>query len=316
MPTPIRSILLAVMLGLGLAPPVLARTGHGNKQVLHVILRSQNTVRPAVVPRTSSPKKHHHHRKTPAKPAPVKLRISAGYNGLYRDSTWVPVRVTAHNRTSSTISGTLETPDTSTSGGSSGPPQSFRALYQTSIILPGGATKTVTLYLPSPAINGEVDVHMVVGSTTVAAATVYPATYDGSSMSIGALTSDPASVTWLKRLKLLSGIGSSVARLTPATFDALPEALANFDTIVVNDGSVSALDHAQMTTLETYVRNGGTLVMVGGPGWQEALRPLPADLVPGHAGRVAHPPKSTWIAASRKGERSAAGARGNRQRPA
>jgi len=70
-------------------------------------------------------------------------------------------------------------------------------------------------------------------------------------------------------------------RLSPATIDPVPQALATFDLIVVTNVDTSQLDRARLGALRTYVRNGGSIIVVGGPTWQETLRPLQAALLPG-----------------------------------
>jgi hypothetical protein len=215
-----------------------------------------------------------------ARRAPVALSVAAGYDEYFRPSAWVPVRVTAHNRTAGTISGTIEVPDGSGSDVSQGPAEPYQALYQAPLVLPGGESKSVTLYVPGSSVGASVTVRLRADGVD-ATASDSPSIIEQASLSIGALSSDQANIGWLRRINAGTGAAVTVARLTPATVDAQPAALANFDLIAIVDGSISSLDGDQLSALERYVRNGGSLLLIGGPGWQETLRPLPRALVPG-----------------------------------
>jgi hypothetical protein len=149
------------------------------------------------------------------------------------------------------------------------------------LVLPGGGTKQVTLFVPGSSVGGSVEIQFRDAQRVYATTTNSPSPFDQGDVSVGVLSSDPASLTWLDRVYLSTGNPVSLVRLTTGTLDALPDALANFDLIVIADGSVSRLDGDQLSALEQYVRAGGALVLVGGPGWQETLRPLPAALIPG-----------------------------------
>jgi hypothetical protein len=213
--------------------------------------------------------------------APVSLSLTVGYQEYFRSSAWVPVRVTARNRTADTISGTIEVPDVSSSGGVQAPPQPYRALYQSSLVLPGGVTKEVTLFIPGSSVVGSVMAELRVDNRIEATASDTPSPFSTASISIGALSSDPANLTWLRYLETGTGTAANLVQLTPATLDPAAAALANFDVIVLADGSVSGLDSGQLSALQQFAHNGGGLVLIGGPGWQETLRPLPEALVPG-----------------------------------
>ena len=216
------------------------------------------------------------HKKRHRPPAPVSLRVTVGYGGQYRASAWTPVRVTVHNRTAALISATVSADDKNVTR--FGPPATFRTVYEAPVILPAGSTKQVTLYLPGSDIQDAVDVSVRDGDRTLAGATGYGSDFGASAVSTGILVDDPANSRWLENGNPSS---SGAERLTPATLDPYPEALASFDLILLSNADASRLDHDQIGALEQYVRNGGSLVLVGGPDWQETLKPLPSGLLPG-----------------------------------
>jgi hypothetical protein len=210
----------------------------------------------------------------------ISMRVDVGWNGRYRaDAAWTPVRVTIRNRKSEAVSGTLEIPDTSiadvTQSG-----QSRSALYGSSITLPAGATKHISLYLPGSDVGNDLGMAFRVGHRTLTSASVFPTPYGDRDITVGALTGDPTSLSWLSRVDPV-GAHVSVVPLGPDTLDAIPEVLASFDVIVLTSLDASLLDRQQVIALDRYVRNGGSLLLVGGMGSVATLRPLPKSLLPG-----------------------------------
>jgi hypothetical protein len=213
--------------------------------------------------------------------APLTIGVTAGYGEQYRTSAWMPVRATVHNRTAGTISGLVTIPDKN-GNGSGGPSPLYHSLYQAAVVLPAGATKRITLYIPGYDDQSTVSASFQPydHSFKSVTATDFPYPFQRQDISIGVLATDPQSGKWLNAI----GGGSSlfnVVRLTPATVDPVPEALASFDVIALTAIDTSQLRQDQIGALENYVRNGGALILVGGPDWQETLRPLPTALVPG-----------------------------------
>jgi len=217
-------------------------------------------------------------------PSSVDMHVSVGYNGYYRGNpTWTPVRATLGNRTDATVSGTLEVPDT-TLWYPSQIPQAMRALYDAEVVLPPYSRKQVTLYLPGADIRGEVSVSFRDGDRALAEASEHPTMWPDDVITVGVLTSDAAETAWLQR-RLNVGRrqrGVDLIELNPASIDPVPEALASFDLIAITNVDASSLDEDQRSALTQYVRNGGALLLIGGPDWQETLQSLPAALVPGH----------------------------------
>lgn len=234
-----------------------------------------STASAATQARDLGAQRHHTH------PDPVTIGVAAGYGEQYRTSAWTPVRVTVHNRTSGTIGGTVVVPDKN-GAGNGGPSALYHTMYQAAMVLPAGATKRVTLYIPGYDDQSMVNASFQPDDHTfkTVTATDFPSPIQTQEFTIGTLATDPQSGKWLTSFDGGSGL-SNVTRLTPATVDPVPEALASFDLIALTSIDASQLRPDQVGALERYVRNGGALVLVGGPDWQETLRPLPASLVPG-----------------------------------
>lgn len=208
--------------------------------------------------------------------APVGLHVDIGYNGQSRGTAWTPVRVTVQNRTDATINGTIQIDDSSNGG--PGPPRDFHTAYTAAAVLPDAATKQFTLYLPGADAEQSLDVSVRDGTRILATATTSASDFGDATVSTAVLVDDPGNARWLNTLGFYAGGG---VRLTPATLDPYPQALGNFDIIVLTNTNSSLLGPHQVFALKQFVRNGGSLVLVGGRDWQETLEPLPTGLLPG-----------------------------------
>ncbi len=211
--------------------------------------------------------------------SPITLRIAAGYENIYRGTAWTPVRATVSNSGGADVSGMLELPQAGQSA-SVGAQPDFHGLYQEPMVVPAGGTKHMTVYVPGAEIQGQVNASFHQGNRTLATASALPIGVDTSAFLIGVLASTPADMSWVAPA-IQRDVTTHVMRLSPATIDPVPQALATFDLIVVTNVDTSQLDRAQLGALRTYVRNGGSIIVVGGPTWQETLRPLQAALLPG-----------------------------------
>jgi len=148
------------------------------------------------------------------------------------------------------------------------------------VIVPAGGTKTVTLYVPGAGVQGQLSVSFREGATVVARASASPIGVDTSALLIGVLAGAPADMAWVAPA-IQRQVTTHVISLSPTTIDPVPQALATFDIIVLTNADTSQLDRTQLDALQRYVRNGGSLLLVGGPRWQETLRPLQTTLLPG-----------------------------------
>src|SRR5437763_802015 len=85
----------------------------------------------SAAPLVHDPSTKQHHKR----PAPLTINVTAGYDEQYRTSAWTPVRVTVHNRTSGTISGTVAVPDKN-GNNNGGPTALYHTMYQAAVVLP------------------------------------------------------------------------------------------------------------------------------------------------------------------------------------
>lgn len=204
--------------------------------------------------------------------AGITLDARPAFGSIYRPGSWVPVYVTVQNDSSDIAAEVRITARSS-------------ATFGTTLDLPNGARKTVTVYVFVPDSARRMTVHLVRQGSPVIDQT--------STLAQQQVTLDPQN-SRVHMVALLTGEGTSVrlpdrlahdARVVNVSLDpaALPDralGLAMFDTLVLNNVPTHALNEAAQTTLREWVLRGGHLVVAGGPGAEQTLAGLPPELQP------------------------------------
>src|SRR5260370_214091 len=160
--------------------------------------------------------------------------------------------------------------------------------YKQPVVLPHGAQKQINIYVPfyeSPSVPLGIVATLSDNNGKVSATQPdTPFTLDQGSPLIGILsnqTAQGAVITPLSAVSLPDPTRSiQVAALDASTLPDMAEALGNFDIIVLDDFSTSALNPAQLAALQTWVNQGGALIEVGGPQSHQTLAALPPQLLP------------------------------------
>ena len=208
------------------------------------------------------------------------FQVNAGFESHYRDGNWVPVQVTLRND-GPDFNGTLSliTPTSQFQGSTS---QGILSNYQVSITLANGAQKQVIMYLPLYFDVQNVTVKLLdssghtVGSQTAALTPLMP-----GDVLIGILSDQSSGFSSLSAVPLPNQGGSIVLEFLNAnTMPAMAAALKNFNIIVLDNFTTTNLSAAQLSALQNWINQGGSLILVGGPEWHRTLGTLPAGLVP------------------------------------
>ena len=202
----------------------------------------------------------------------ITLDITVGYDSLYKGEYWVPVQVMATNN-GPAVEGYVEI--LIRQGGGQEPTP-----FRSPLSLPTQSNKRVTLYVQIPTIVSDLDVQLYQNDGTLVA--------EASSGSIsrvakanllyGVVSPDGGEFTFLEGIHG-SRADASVALLT---LDDLPEtaiAWNSLDLLILNDTDTSQLTSGQRTALESWLHNGGQLIVTGGANWQKTATAL-ADLLP------------------------------------
>ena len=208
------------------------------------------------------------------------FQVNAGFESHYRDGNWVPVQVTLRND-GPDFNGALSliTPTSQFQGSTS---QGIPSNYQVSITLANGAQKQVIMYLPLYFDVQNVTVKLldssghIVGSQTAALTPLMP-----GDILIGILSDQSSGFSSLSAVPLPNQGGSIVLEyLNANTMPGMAAALKNFNIIVLDNFTTTNLSAAQLSALQNWINQGGSLILVGGPEWHRTLSTLPSGLVP------------------------------------
>src|SRR6266516_4319444 len=102
-----------------------------------------------------------------------------------------------------------------------------------------------------------------------------------SDILVGILSDQPTGFSPLSTVPLADPTASIITeQLNASTLPTMAEVLKNFNLIVLDNFTTSNLTKDQLTTLQNWVNQGGSLIVVGGPDWRRTLSPLPAGLLP------------------------------------
>ncbi len=218
-----------------------------------------------------------------ANPAPTTttkptLQVSAGFDGRYKNETWIPVHVALSN-SGADFTGTL-----SINPSSAFSPLSASTLYQSSITLPSDAQKQITLYIPfnSPGEYQSLTIRLLdtYGRLIQAQSTLLHA-LSTNDVFIGLLSDQPGDFGTLNSVDLPNQNATIVTTaLNASNFPTTAAALDNFTMLVLDNFTTSSLNNDQLVALQAWIERGGVLVEVGGLSWLRTLAPLPADLLP------------------------------------
>ncbi len=222
-------------------------------------------------------------RSTPASTAGAKpaFQVSVGFDGRYKNETWIPVRVMLSN-TGTDFTGTLSINPASVLA----PSGSASTLYQSSIMLPTGAQKQITLYIPfNSDMAGEyqslnvqlLDTH----GRLIQAQSAQLHALNAEDVFVGLISDQPGNFGALNSVDLPDRNATIVtAALNASNFPTTAAALDNFDMLVLDNFTTGSLNSDQLDALQAWIQRGGALVEVGGLSWLRTLAPLPDNLVP------------------------------------
>jgi hypothetical protein len=211
------------------------------------------------------------------------FRVNAGFDSRYRDGNWIPIQITLRNDGADftgTISVNVPPPYL---GSASSNPQS---VYQAPISLANGAQKQVTIYVPlyfgSQGSTQTLSVDLLDSSgQKVSTQTTTVRTLASGDIFVGILSDQSSGFGPLNTLVLPSQAASILTeQLNASSMPRMAAALKNFDLLVLDYFTTSTLSQDQLSALQSWVNQGGALIVVGGPQWRQTLSPLPPSLLP------------------------------------
>lgn len=227
---------------------------------------------------------------SPADLPSVSMQVQAGYaftgGGNYRVTgpvlnraadAWAPIHITLRNAGVGEVDGRLDISDNTGQPPGNFPPN--QADYILDVKLPPGSRKMVEMYVRGADLASPLAVSFTSGHAVVASSSIDAAAQTPGTLSVGVLSDDTATRTALRPLKL-GDAGLSVTQFDDAApLDTQPQALQNFDLIVLANYASETLSSAQVAALRSWVQGGGVLLEAGGPDAQKTLGGLAPDLL-------------------------------------
>ncbi len=212
------------------------------------------------------------------------LQVDVGFNSSYRIGYWTPIRITLNNQ-GPDFSGTLAINTVSGQPAPGGAVATSPWSFEEAVTLARGMRKqvalTVPLYMGLFAPHGILARLLDTHGHAVVTQESSPEYLSPADILVGIFSDHSTGFNPLSTVTLPNRYSSIVlAPLDATTMPTTAAVLANFDMIVLDDFTTRTLSSAQLSTLQTWVNQGGALIEVGGSAWQRTLKALPPQLLP------------------------------------
>ncbi len=201
----------------------------------------------------------------------IGLTLSArgGFDGYYKEGTWVPVRVTVAND-GPDVNGTLAITSPRMDGGNT--------LFTRAVELPTQSRREFFFYVAPEGFVSTLEVTLTSGGRKLATTTVRLAQASANDIIYGVLAGSFSPFNILADVDPVTGT-AWVAQLDAADLPPLGTAWQSLDVLIVSDVDTGALTPEQRAALAGWVADGGRLIVAGGPSWQKTSAGL-RDLLP------------------------------------
>ncbi|MBX3000901.1 MAG: hypothetical protein KF893_20430 [Caldilineaceae bacterium] len=206
----------------------------------------------------------------------ITLSAVPAFEGHFKYGEWLPIWVQVEN-SGNGIEAQVQARITSRNG---------VITYAAPASLPSGSRKRVPLYVPPNSFSHELDVQLVEiadrgGRNILLSQTVEIEPLPNITYLIGIVAPQRGALSLLNGVTL-PGQKRPIALVDLPLAD-LPErveGLRSFDLLILNDIDTSTLSPAQIRVLESWVHDGGRLVIGGGGAARATASGLPASLLP------------------------------------
>jgi len=200
---------------------------------------------------------------------PITLSLHAGFDGYYKETRWMPVRIEVAND-GPDVRGTLTIASPRSYGG--------EAIFTRQLELPTQSRREIFLYIPPEGTLTNLKVSLLNGKTELAVATARLVGASATDLIYGVLANSPSSFNNLVDVDPISG-SAFVAQLEIADLPPVGQGWEALDVLVVSDMDMGSLSPEQHTALADWITGGGRLIVAGGPAWQKTAAGL-SDLLP------------------------------------
>jgi hypothetical protein len=202
----------------------------------------------------------------------LKMEAIPAFGGHFKYGEWLPVWLYLEN-SGSDLQAEARVRVTHSYGGTT---------FAVPISLPTGSQKRVPVYVPPNNLSQALEVQLVDPKDRLLLSRRVEVKPLANVYYVVGLVAPERRV-----LSLIAGVSTAGTARSKVLIDVLlvelpehPEGLGSFDCLILNDVDTSSLTPQQSSALETWVRQGGRLVIGGGAGARQTVSGLPAALLP------------------------------------
>jgi hypothetical protein len=190
----------------------------------------------------------------------VTLTVRAAFDGSFRDSAWLPIRVRVENNGAALSGQIVVRPETSGAG--------ILGTFSAPITLPEGAQQIIDLAISARGVTRDVRVEVIdVDGQVVTSTTAALRGLNQHDRLYVVVTESAAGAVDLTGVRV-GGFSAAQAVWTPSELPTRTALLDAVDVILFDDADTGVLTADQRAALAGWVSGGGHLIVAGGANWQ------------------------------------------------
>jgi hypothetical protein len=201
----------------------------------------------------------------------ILMQVQPAFDGHFKYGEWLPVWIYLEN-SGPDVNAEIRIPVPGGSGGMT---------FAVPIELPTLSRKRLALYILPNNYSRQLDVNLISENQLLASSSISVKPHPPVNYLVGLLAPDRGALSLINNVTLPGQERPKV--LIDIKLSELPdrfEGLRSFDLIVINDTDTSSLTLQQAKALESWVNQGGRLVIGGGVGAQNTLSGLHKSILP------------------------------------
>lgn len=198
----------------------------------------------------------------------ILLTVEAGYDGLCKEATWIPIRAVVENKGAG-VEARLEA-NLDVNGS--------KSTFAYTLSLPSQSRKEVFLYLYPEAYASSLEIRLVAGKQILARQNPRLTFLSNNDLLFGVIAGSSSPFNILVELDPPNG-KANVAQLALQNLPENSQALEALDALFISNVDTGSFSTAQQQALLSWIAGGGQLIVAGGPHWQKTAAGL-SDLLP------------------------------------
>lgn len=199
------------------------------------------------------------------------MTVTPAYSGYFKYGEWLPVWIELENQ-GRDLDGEVRVQVSGSQG---------TLVFAAEVSLPSGSRKQFPIYVLPNNFSRELEVRLVSGGKTVVTQKVTVRPQPNITFIAGILAPERGAISLLNGIHIPGQERPKVlVDLALAELPDRAEALRSLDLLIINDVDTSNLSSEQARALESWVHQGGHLVIGGGSSAQRVTAGLPESLLP------------------------------------